>query len=167
MGIIGINPNSSKFSIHVGKVGIRNGSTVDVKFSDIMLAAQSCVNAGAKVINIGFSCASVEPDESRCYKEDWEDQFTDIYDQGVLIIGGAGNTGSNSLEYPAAYKTVMSVSAVDESDRWFDSSTQNDQVEISAPGRQVVIPTQYVDSSAFLAQLLVVLTFFVVPRIRH
>ena len=106
-----------------------------------MLAAQSCVDAGAKVINIGFSCATVEPrDPERCYKPDWDDQFMDIYDQGVLIIGAAGNTGNISPEYPAAYRTVMSVSAVDANNMWYDLSTQNDQVEISAPGRRVVIP---------------------------
>jgi subtilisin family serine protease len=142
MGIIGINPNPSRYSFHIGKVGLIKNSK-EHKFSDIMLAAQSCVDAGAKVINIGFSCATVEPDVNRCYKPDWDDQFMDIYDQGVLIIGGAGNTGnsglSNSLEYPAAYRTVMSVSAVDANNMWYDLSTRNDQVEISAPGRRVVI----------------------------
>ncbi len=144
MGVIGINPNPSRYSSHIGKVRLIENS-LELKFSDIMLAAQSCVDAGAKVINIGISCATVEPDVNRCYKPDWDDQFMDIYNQGVLIIGGAGNTGrlrdlSNSLEYPAAYKTVMSVSAVDANNMWYDLSTQNDQVEISAPGRRVVIP---------------------------
>jgi subtilisin family serine protease len=144
LGVIGINPNPSRFSSHIGKVRLI-GDSQEVKFSDIMLAAQSCVDAGAKVINIGFSCATVEPrDPARCYKKDWEDQFTDIYDQGVLIIGAAGNTGEsstlfNSTEYPGGYTTVMSVSAVDANGMWHDLSTRNAQVEISAPGRQVVI----------------------------
>ncbi len=140
LGVIGINPNPTRFSFHIGKVRLI-GDSEEVKFSDIVLAAQSCVDAGAKVINIGFSCATVEPrDPARCYKNDWDDQFKDIYDQGVLIIGAAGNTGEdstlfNSTEYPGGYKTVMSVSAVDANNMWYGISTQNAQVEISAPGR--------------------------------
>ena len=135
-----------------------------------MLAAQSCVDAGAKVINIGFSCATVEPDEGRCYKPDWDDQFIDIYDQGVLIIGAAGNTGNISPEYPAAYRTVMSVSAVDANNMWYDLSTQNDQVEISAPGRRVVTLKDYRLKILLSeeSQLLLVFTLTIaVPRDHH
>ncbi len=129
-----------------------------------MLAAQSCVNAGAKVINIGFSCATVEPrDPERCYKPDWD------YDQGVLIIGAAGNTGDVSPEYPAAYRTVMSVSAVDANNMWYDLSTQNDQVEISAPGRRVVTLKDYRLEILLSeeSQLLLVFALTIVPRDHH
>ncbi len=45
-----------------------------------------------------------------------------------------GNTGNISEEYPGAYKTVMCVSAVNQSSFWFKKSTRNNQAEIAAPG---------------------------------
>jgi serine protease len=61
-------------------------------------------------------------------------QFNKIYDNGVLIIGSAGNSGSISDEYPGSYKSVMSVSAVDRNSQWYNTSTRNNQTEIAAPG---------------------------------
>ena len=97
-----------------------------------MLAAKDC-DAGAKVISISISCLE-DRSGRRCFKRVWKEQFESIYNQGVLIIGSAGNTGNMSMEYPGAYETVMSVSAVDQSGMWFNETTRNDQVEIAAPG---------------------------------
>lgn len=102
--------------------------------ADVMLAAENCVTAGAKVISISLSCGEKETDIERCYTSEWDDQFQRIYDQNVLIIGAVGNTGNASNEHPGAYKTVMTVSAVDEQNMWYDESTRNNQVEIAAPG---------------------------------
>ncbi len=129
-GIVGINPDPSRFSFHVGKIRQQSGS---IAFSDIMQAADNCVKAGANIISMALSCLYDETGQG-CYNEAYEQQFQSIYDQGVLIIGGAGNTANSSDEYPGSYKTVMSVSALGANNLWFQVSTRNAQVEISAPG---------------------------------
>jgi subtilisin family serine protease len=101
--------------------------------ADVMIAADDCVAVGANIISLAISCLGDTSDRG-CYKKQWKAQFDDIYNQGLLIIGSAGNTGSVSDEYPGAYQTVISVSAVNQSKLWFEESTQNDQVEIAAPG---------------------------------
>jgi hypothetical protein len=101
--------------------------------ADVMLAAGDCVAAKANVIALAISCRD-DVYNRGCYKKQWDRQFSDIYDRGLLIIGATGNTGNTSMEYPGAYKTVISVSAVDKNKVWFKGSTQNDQTEIAAPG---------------------------------
>ena len=98
---------------------------------------QSCVDAGANVISISLGGPS--------FSEIQELVFQDVYDQDILVIAAAGNSGSDLRFYPAGYKTIVSVASVAEgggegSDTygelsWF--STRNDQTEIAAPGRYV------------------------------
>jgi thermitase len=56
----------------------------------------------------------------------------------VLMVAAAGNEGDASLDYPAAYAEVVSVAATDNNDRraWF--SNANGDVEIAAPGVDVL-----------------------------
>jgi hypothetical protein len=130
-GIKGINPDPSRFSFHIGNVREKRGFFF---FSDIIEAASNCVEAGANVISIALSCKDDPTPGQRCLNADLQRRLEEIYDLGVLIIGGAGNTNSSSDEYPGMYKTVMSVSAVDANNMWYKESTRNAQVEISAPG---------------------------------
>merc|ERR1712183_1056421 len=55
----------------------------------------------------------------------------------VLIIAAAGNGGNSALSYPASYKSVMSVAAVDSSENKAGFSQYNEQTEISGPGVSV------------------------------
>ncbi len=120
----------SNFSFHIGKVRKDDGS---FSMADVMIAANDCSAVGANIISLAISCLE-DASGLGCYKKQWERQFNDIYNQGILIVGSAGNTGNNRTEYPGAYGTVISVSAVDENRSWFENSTRNDQVEIAAPG---------------------------------
>ena len=67
-----------------------------------------------------------------------QDFYNDIYNSGVLIVAAAGNDGDSGYQYPAAYPSVMSVAAVDESERRPTFSQCNDQVEIAAPGVDIL-----------------------------
>ena len=40
--------------------------------------------------------------------------FQDVYDQDILVIAAAGNSGSDLRSYPAGYKTIVSVAIVAE-----------------------------------------------------
>ncbi len=128
--MVGVNPKPSNFSFHIGKVRNADGS---FSMADVMLAAQDCVNVGAKVIALAISCLN-DTTGKGCKRKAWDVQFNQIYDHGVLVVGAAGNTGMISDEYPGSYKSVMSVSAVDRSSQWYSASTRNNQTEIAAPG---------------------------------
>jgi subtilisin family serine protease len=66
------------------------------------------------------------------------DFFYKLRHQNVLTIASAGNSGDDRLYYPAAYPHVMSVSALDQNKTVTEWSTQNQHVDISAPGAEIL-----------------------------
>src|SRR3954447_9389986 len=57
---------------------------------------------------------------------------------GALIVAAAGNDGDSTLEYPAAYAEVVSVAASDNKDQRACFSNANADVEVAAPGVDVL-----------------------------
>jgi subtilisin family serine protease len=57
---------------------------------------------------------------------------------GALIVAAAGNDGNATLNYPAAYAEVVSVAATDSNDNRASFSNANSDVEIAAPGVNVL-----------------------------
>ncbi|HEX2128587.1 MAG TPA: S8 family serine peptidase [Solirubrobacterales bacterium] len=57
---------------------------------------------------------------------------------GSLVIAAAGNGGNPTPNYPAAYPEVVSVGATDHNDQRASFSTFNSDVEVSAPGVDVL-----------------------------
>lgn len=62
---------------------------------------------------------------------------------GVMIIAASGNGGNGSISYPARYKTVFSVGAVDQKIKKAEFSQWGPELDIVAPGVDVLssIPT--------------------------
>ncbi|MEA2129408.1 MAG: serine protease [Solirubrobacteraceae bacterium] len=57
---------------------------------------------------------------------------------GALIVAAAGNSGDAVLNYPAAYPKVVSVAAVDRNGARAPFSNANSDVEVAAPGVDVL-----------------------------
>lgn len=66
------------------------------------------------------------------------------YDKNVVLVAASGNDNSEQLSYPAAYKEVLCVAAVDHRKKRADFSNYGDYVDVSAPG--VDIPSTYIES---------------------
>jgi serine protease len=60
--------------------------------------------------------------------------------KGVVVVAAAGNNGS-FVEYPAAFESVIAVSATEPSDRLAHFSSRGPSIDIAAPGVQVVQQT--------------------------
>ena len=54
--------------------------------------------------------------------------------KGTLPVAAAGNDGSSSVLYPAAYDSVIAVSAIDSSDKLASFSNYGSAIELAAPG---------------------------------
>jgi len=131
IGITSVIPNNKggMFQLVIGK-GI-NGSGIS-SVSAIMDAVNACVDLGAKVINLSLGCLSCSTQqETDFYQNKFENQ-------GNLIIAAAGNNGTSLKSYPASYGSVMSVASITESETRSSFSQFNDQVEISAPGSDIL-----------------------------
>jgi hypothetical protein len=53
------------------------------------------------------------------------------------VIAAAGNSGTNTKHYPAAYPEVIAVAATDENDRLAPFSSYGDWIDIAAPGTSI------------------------------
>jgi thermitase len=60
------------------------------------------------------------------------------YNNGVTLVAAAGNDGNTAINYPAGYAQVVSVAATDSSDAHASFSNANADVELAAPGVDVL-----------------------------
>ena len=103
--------------------------------SSLVAALQKCRDAGADVVNMSLGGTTPTSFE--------QSAFDAAYAAGVLPIAAAGNAGNTTTSYPAGYASVLSVAATSESGAVASFSQQNADVELAAPGVDVLstIPT--------------------------
>ncbi|MDI1479343.1 S8 family serine peptidase [Polyangium sp. y55x31] len=125
-GVVGVAPGD--VSLHIVRVFGNNCSWAYA--STLVNALGKCRSAGAKVVSmsLGGTVRSIFE----------EIAFQSAYDAGVLPIAAAGNAGNTSTSYPAGYASVMSVAAVDRNKALASFSQRNADVEIAAPGVEVL-----------------------------
>lgn len=132
-GVIGVSTDAT---LHAVKVLDKCGSG---SISDIAAGIEYVANQGWDVASMSLGASS----GSSALKD--AVQFADS--NGVFLVGAAGNSGpcTDCVGYPAAYSEVMAVSATDSTDALADFSSTGSEVEIAAPGVDVLstVPTGY------------------------
>jgi hypothetical protein len=68
------------------------------------------------------------------YSESLMNACNAAYAAGVLLVAAAGNQYGGAVNYPAAYDSVIAVSAIDNSDSIAGFSSVGPEVELAAPG---------------------------------
>ena len=138
-GVIGVAPESS---IHFVRVFDASGQFTA---SNLVDAMNACASAGAKVISMSLG-GPVETSAERT-------TVANLKNSGILLVAASGNDagGNNFLEFPAGYEPVMSVGAVDRNLGIATFSSHNTEVDIAAPG--VDILSTIADSDASYAEL--------------
>ena len=134
-GISGVAFNS-QLSICKALTGpTGQGSTSDVANCIVYLA-----DKGARVISMslgGGDSTTLHDAVTYAYKNG----------AGALLVAAAGNDGNATLNYPAAYPEVVSVAATDNRDQHASFSNANDDVEVAAPGVNVLSSYNTSDTS--------------------
>ncbi|NEU30376.1 S8 family serine peptidase [bacterium LRH843] len=125
IGMIGV---AHEATIYVAKVLDEKG---DGYTSDVVKAIEWSLQQGAELINVSMGGNS--PSAAL------EAALTHAYHQGALIVAAAGNVGTvsgagNTVEYPAAYESVIAVAAVDQYNKRASFSATGPAVEVAAPG---------------------------------
>lgn len=147
VGVLGVLPGGS-INLYIVRVFDSSGTAY---LSDILAGVAACVSpeVGADVINMSFGSEASSSAE--------EATFRAIADQGVVLVAAAGNSGTTAKSYPASYDSVISVAAVDANKDRASFSQQNDQVELAAPGVDVLstVPVGTVTTPVILSQLIV------------
>ena len=128
-GVVGVTPGTA--SLFIVKIFGNDGLWVSkAHASDLVEAAYLCQANGANIISMSLGGGNPTPKEERTFEE--------MYASGILVVAAAGNTGLEEYHYPASYPIVVSVAAIDINMNVADFSTFNDDVELAAPGVNVL-----------------------------
>jgi len=98
--------------------------------SDIISAMLYAADNGANIVSMSLGSTQFSQAELAAvvYGENLD----------VLFVAAAGNGGNTALNYPAGYPQVMAVSATNSSDSLAGFSTQGANVELAAPGVNIL-----------------------------
>ena len=124
-GVVGVNPNKT-LRLHIIKVFGADGWAYS---STLTAAVDKCATAGANVISMSLGGGASSRTEIAAF-----DKYYTRSTNSILSIAAAGNDGNTRTSYPAGYKNVVSVAAIDENKAWATFSQYNKDVEIAAPG---------------------------------
>lgn len=105
--------------------------------ADIMRAINAAVEDGNDIINLSLGSAY--------YSEPYERTVQNAYERGVALFAAAGNDDSDGRNFPAAYKSSISIGAIDQNGTRAYFSNYNQDVDLSFPGVAIysTIPTGY------------------------
>src|SRR4051794_29206238 len=101
--------------------------------SDVAACIQWAHSQGAKVISLSLGGPATNTLRA-AVKTAWDGGGR----AGSVVVAAAGNDGSSALDYPAGYPEALSVAAVDDSGVHAYFSNSNPDVEIAAPGVDVL-----------------------------
>lgn len=120
VGILGIAPGCLLLN---AKVAGKSGTCEAAALAKGIVWA---VDNGASVINI-----SVELKEP---SQELEEAINYAWERGSLIVAAAGNSGDESLIYPASYENCIAVCCLKGNGELFSLSNRGDWVDVAAPG---------------------------------
>ncbi|WP_026691136.1 S8 family peptidase [Alteribacter aurantiacus] len=125
IGVLGVAPSARLYAV---KVLDSNGNG---SYSGIAQGIEWSVNNGMDIINMSLG-GSQHSSILQAYSDY-------AYNQGVLLVAAAGNSGNasgtgDSVNFPAKYNSVMAVAAVDWNNNRASFSSTGPTVEIAAPG---------------------------------
>ncbi len=137
IGITGICHNTSMLIVRAGFRTTQG--TGYLQDDDCASAIVYAANMGANLINISWG--------DQTHSQIIDDACQYAYDHGTIIVASAGNDPQPGISFPARLATTISVGAVDEDMNLGGFSSYGPEMDIVAPGSQI-ISTYSVDDPA-------------------
>lgn len=122
VGVVGVAPDASLWAI---KVLSDDGSGYT---SDIIQGLDWCVAHGMRVASMSLGGGGTSSLKYACDR---------AYARGVLLVAAAGNSGG-AVNYPAAYSSVLAISATDSRNTLASWSCYGPQIDLAAPGVSIL-----------------------------
>ena len=119
IGVVGVAPGVSLWAVKV------LGDTGSGYTSDIIQGLDWCAANGVRVASMSLGGGSTTSLKYACDR---------AYSRGVLLVAAAGNDGG-AVRYPAAYSSVIAVSATDSLNNRASFSNYGSQIELAAHRR--------------------------------
>lgn len=122
-GVVGVAPEAKLYALKV----LEGGSGY---WDDIIAAIQWSVDNSMQVVNMSLGGTGISDVEIACQN---------AYDEGILLVAAAGNSGNppgkgDNIIDPAGYASVIALAATDKSDKRARWSSTGPDLELSAPG---------------------------------
>jgi serine protease len=123
-GIVGVAP-SAKLK-HARVLETHADGSVTGETSEVMAGVKWLADHGCKVINMSLGGGDKSQAEEALYNQ--------IRENGTLIVVASGNDASKTVSFPGAYQSVLTVGAVDSTNRLASFSNTGAQLDVVAPG---------------------------------
>lgn len=133
-GVVGVAPSATILPVKITG-GESGGDEEQQRGANLARGITHAVSAGADVINLSLSTTSNRPDVRAAVAA--------AVRAGVIVVASAGNRAQaadakDGLRYPAAYPGVIGVAATNAADVVTEDSIHGPQVDLAAPGDNVV-----------------------------
>ncbi|MEW6173954.1 MAG: S8 family serine peptidase [Bacillota bacterium] len=132
-GVVGVAPASSIYAFKV--LDADNGGAWSNVISALDRIYGNIIGGDKVVINMSFASDSDAPGVHEAIQV--------LYEAGAVLVAAAGNSGNSegtgdNIAYPARYPEVIAVGATDKADARASFSSTGEQIELSAPGVDVI-----------------------------
>ncbi len=133
IGVVGVAPQAD---LLIAKIMDNSGSG---QTSWLISGIDWAVNNNAKVISMSLG--------SSTYSSALDTACSNAFAAGVVLVAAAGNDDVNTLFYPAALSSVISVAAVDQNKSKASFSNYGSTIDLAAPGVSVYSTVCPIDST--------------------
>lgn len=123
-GIVGVAP---RCKLLIGKVLDNSGAGASTW---IARGVRWAYQKGAHIISMSLGSSS--------YSREIHDAIKEAVANNVIVVAAAGNSGPGTINYPGAHPEVVCVGAVDAAGRIANFSSQNKEVDVAAPGVNIL-----------------------------
>lgn len=124
IGVIGVAPEADLYAVKV-----LDGAGFGL-LSWIIEGIQWAVNNGMDIVNLSLQGPHAQSLQAACNNA--------YYSAGVILVAAGGNTYGGSIMFPAAYGSVIAVTATDADDLKTYFSPIGPEVELAAPGVDIL-----------------------------
>lgn len=134
IGVIGVAPNSSIYAVSV------LSPSGDGLTSWIISGIEWAVENNMTIATMSFTC---NPSYYQCDDPALHAAIDNAYNSGLLLVAAGGNTNGGEVRYPAAYGSVIAVTATDQNDKNTSFDPIGSKIELAAPGVNILstVPT--------------------------
>lgn len=123
-GLVGVAPEALLYPVRV------LGAQATGRLSDIILALQWAIDQQIRIVNLSLGTPT--------HVQAFERAIANGVKAGLVIVAGAGNSGPDSPEFPAAFPEVLAVGAVTMKGQITPFSSTGPFVDLVAPGQGVL-----------------------------
>ena len=141
-GVVGVAPGAKLWSVKVlDQNGYGTDESVALGMDWVISKAQEV--GGRWIMNLSLGSTAISPAEQQAVQR--------AIDSGVITIAASGNDGWYHMIFPAAYRGVISVGALDQTFEPAEFSNYNVRMTITAPG--VDVPSTYIPDKILAADV--------------